>query len=406
VAGTFSYSPTIGTVLGVGEQTLSVSFTPTDATDYSAATATVTLTVNSSPVSISVTPATLTLSANQVQQITANVGNTSNTSVTWAISPTGVGTLSASGLYTAPATITALQTVTVTATSQADTTKSASATITLSPTPCGPSGYSFQRTITIDHTKVPNTDQANFPFLFNTTDPVFATTANGGMVANSNGYDIIFSADAAGLQVLNFEVEHYNPVTGQIVAWVQIPTLSHTTDTVVYVSYGNSSISTPQENPSAVWDSNFSGVYHLTSTGSGVSVADSTSNGNSGIAGNNGISLPSATTGVFGTGAGSFNGSQGIYLPSFSISAFTVSAWILPTASGSTGAFFAGPTGALKARMSGNNNLDVLKEANVDMGSSAGSLTINSWNHVVISYDGTTASFYIDGSPAGTDLTP
>jgi hypothetical protein len=56
--------------------------------------------------------------------------------------------------------------------------------------------------------------------------------------------------------------------------------------------------------------------------------------------------------------------------------------------------------------MSGNNNLDVLKEANVDMGSSAGSLTINSWNHVVISYDGTTASFYIDGSPAGTDLTP
>ena len=39
VPGTFTYSPAVGTVLGAGSQTLSVSFTPTDMTDYTTATA-------------------------------------------------------------------------------------------------------------------------------------------------------------------------------------------------------------------------------------------------------------------------------------------------------------------------------------------------------------------------------
>ncbi len=46
VAGTFSYSPAAGTVPDVGTQTLSVTFTPNDSTDYAPATATVSLVVN------------------------------------------------------------------------------------------------------------------------------------------------------------------------------------------------------------------------------------------------------------------------------------------------------------------------------------------------------------------------
>jgi hypothetical protein len=44
--GTFAYLPSAGTVLGAGAQTLSVTFTPTDATDYTTASASVPLTVN------------------------------------------------------------------------------------------------------------------------------------------------------------------------------------------------------------------------------------------------------------------------------------------------------------------------------------------------------------------------
>jgi sugar lactone lactonase YvrE len=46
VAGSFAYSPVDGTALGVGSQTLKTTFSPTDSTDYTTATATTTLTVN------------------------------------------------------------------------------------------------------------------------------------------------------------------------------------------------------------------------------------------------------------------------------------------------------------------------------------------------------------------------
>jgi sugar lactone lactonase YvrE len=46
VPGNFTYSPALGTVLKAGSQKLSATFTPTDAADYTTATANVTLTVN------------------------------------------------------------------------------------------------------------------------------------------------------------------------------------------------------------------------------------------------------------------------------------------------------------------------------------------------------------------------
>jgi hypothetical protein len=61
VPGSFIYSPTAGTVLSVGPHTLSATFSPTDTTDYTTATATVILTV------IPATPAiALTSNANPV----------------------------------------------------------------------------------------------------------------------------------------------------------------------------------------------------------------------------------------------------------------------------------------------------------------------------------------------------
>jgi hypothetical protein len=45
VPGTFVYHPAAGTIPADGSDTLSVTFTPTDSTDYNSATATVTLTV-------------------------------------------------------------------------------------------------------------------------------------------------------------------------------------------------------------------------------------------------------------------------------------------------------------------------------------------------------------------------
>jgi hypothetical protein len=73
-------------------------------------------------ITVSVAPSTSSLNAGQTQQLTATV-NAANIAVTWSISPAGIGTISSTGLYTAPATVTSPETVTATATSQADTSK-------------------------------------------------------------------------------------------------------------------------------------------------------------------------------------------------------------------------------------------------------------------------------------------
>src|ERR1051325_4558354 len=78
------------------------------------------------------------------------------------------------------------------------------------------SGYAYRRTITIDHTKVPNTDQTNFPVLISGTYSYLATTTNGGNVQNANGYDVIFASDAAGTTKLNHEVETYTAANGAV----------------------------------------------------------------------------------------------------------------------------------------------------------------------------------------------
>jgi len=90
------------------------------------------------PVAVSVSPTTASVTTGAQQQFTATVTGTANTAVTWSVSGAGCsgaacGTISASGLYTAPATVPVPSTVTVTATSQADTTKTGKATVTIIP---------------------------------------------------------------------------------------------------------------------------------------------------------------------------------------------------------------------------------------------------------------------------------
>jgi uncharacterized protein (DUF1800 family) len=99
-------------------------------------------TINLPAVTISVSPTTASLGANQTQGITATVTNTANLGVTWIL--TGAGSLSAttstSGTpitYTAPSAIATKTTVTVIATSSADGTKTAASTITLNPSATG-----------------------------------------------------------------------------------------------------------------------------------------------------------------------------------------------------------------------------------------------------------------------------
>ena len=93
--------------------------------------------VNAPPaVTATISPTSATVTAGATQQFTTSVQNASNTAVTWQVNGVAggnatVGTISTSGLYTAPASVPSTATVTVTAVSQADSTKSASAPVTI-----------------------------------------------------------------------------------------------------------------------------------------------------------------------------------------------------------------------------------------------------------------------------------
>lgn len=92
-----------------------------------------TLGSGASNVTVTVSPSSSTLAPGGTQLYTATVTGTSNTSVLWSANDvTGgnstVGTISASGLYTAPAVAPSPSSVTIKAVSQADTSKSGTAT--------------------------------------------------------------------------------------------------------------------------------------------------------------------------------------------------------------------------------------------------------------------------------------
>ncbi len=86
-------------------------------------------------VSVAISPTSATLNANGTQQFTATVTGSNNTSVTWLVNnvtggSASTGTISTSGLYTAPAPSTAIQ-VMVTAVSVANSSARASAPVTV-----------------------------------------------------------------------------------------------------------------------------------------------------------------------------------------------------------------------------------------------------------------------------------
>ena len=126
---------TIGTATSGAEYSLfppSSTTTNYTLTVYNLAGASVTSTVSVTmyaPVVVTMSPTSASLAVSATRQFTATVTNSGNTTVTWSVDGGSAnGTVSSSGLYTAPATAVS---ATVRATSNADPTKSATAAVTV-----------------------------------------------------------------------------------------------------------------------------------------------------------------------------------------------------------------------------------------------------------------------------------
>ncbi|MCA9369102.1 DUF2341 domain-containing protein, partial [Candidatus Woesebacteria bacterium] len=137
----------------------------------------------------------------------------------------------------------------------------------------------YRKKMDIDSTLVDgSTDLTNFPVLISLTD------TDVQAAALSNGDDIVFTS-ADGTTKLDHEIENYNSSTGEMQIWVRIPTLGATSDTSIYVYYGNSGASN-QESIANTWNTDYQLVWHLNEdpTGSAPQAEDSTTNTNDGTA--------------------------------------------------------------------------------------------------------------------------
>jgi len=155
--------------------------------------------------------------------------------------------------------------------------------------------YSTIARIVINKSKCGASDLINFPVCVSLNDKLLANIANGGRVFSLNGYDILFFSDAGCTSPLFFELEYYN-VSGILIAWVNVPKVYSSVDTVFYMKFGVPSVSTSRSSTST-WDSNYKRVLHLPN-GTTLSANDSTSNADNGT-----ITTPTAAVGQIDGGA-------------------------------------------------------------------------------------------------------
>jgi hypothetical protein len=178
----------------------------------------------------------------------------------------------------------------------------------------------FKKTITIDADEVAGTNNlTDFPVLIDLTDNDLRTVANGGNVENLNGWDMVFTD--TNLVPLDHDLERYDPVTGDLTAWVKIPVLPHDQDYVVYMMYGNPDVFSDPSTP-CTW-TDFDAVWHLHDD-----FLDATANDEDGT--NNGST--DNTTSQIADGQ-SFDGNDFIGLSSFpnKTTDFTITGWIRTT---------------------------------------------------------------------------
>jgi streptogramin lyase len=284
--------------------------------------------------------------------------------------------------------------------------------------------FAFLKPITIDRSKIPGTCGAtlqNYPMLFNTTDPDLALTTSGGNVTDLQGDDIIFRAHddttcgGAGRApcVLDHEIERYVGTTGQLVAWVRIPsvrTAAAGSDTVIYIYYGNAAVTSPTENPAGVWDATYKGVWHLTEDvideATSGTHEDSTSNGNAGAQNGN----------VEGTGkiadGQDFDGTNDYVAIGNVIgaaSAVTLSAWIQHDNVAAIRNRYIELGNEVVIRHDGVNSVGQL-HFYVSTGGIARALRVNGvlangiWYHVAGTWDGTTQRVFLNGVEMASQL--
>jgi len=138
-----------------------------------------------------------------------------------------------------------------------------------------PNGWGRKCELKIQASKVLE-NLTNFPvFLTKDTLPSEMFDSDGSYPALAEGGDIRFSSDAAGAtrlacEVVRFEIDP-NPANGIAEIWVNVPSVSSSVDTSIWIWYNKVGEDQPGVSETygreATWNSSYLGVWHLDETG-------------------------------------------------------------------------------------------------------------------------------------------
>ncbi len=267
-------------------------------------------------------------------------------------------------------------------------------------------GFEYFADLTIDQASGTE-DLDDFPVLVNITEDYLRTTANGGHVQNINGYDILF-VDSNN-ERLNFEVESYDPVTGNIIAWVRVPVLSSGGTTSIRLVYGNPDISTDQSTEET-WISSYKGVWHLSNNSFLDATAfdnDLENNGSTDIDGLieeardfDGYNDNLRTLTTTGFGGNGYNQTLSLWAR-FSGSPTSTENLVVLQRAGSTSAVqlgFRSVSGEMRVVVWNWGGAPLVWSDDLPSG--------NEWHYYSYTFDGYNHRLYIDGAEVATSTTP
>lgn len=246
----------------------------------------------------------------------------------------------------------------------------------------------------------------NFQVDFDVTQSGLKTVGNGGHVQNANGYDISMFSDSTCSTQLALERELYNASTGKYTGWTKVPALSTTTNTTIYLCYGDSSISTdPNLNgtygATSVW-TGYNNVWHLPD-GTTLSIVDSTGN-STGTNNGAGANVGKIDGALNMNGTNYVDGGSGTRIGN---STFTLSYWVYwdGSSSGSN-------LDMMGRRQNSNVWFAPLKNVSDGIGYYDGvgvtswastPLSVNTWTHLLFSSNAGTVTLYMNGVNKGTN---
>ena len=119
----------------------------------------------------------------------------------------------------------------------------------------------YRKKIIIDCARVIHQDKINFPLFVSLSGINLKSKSEGGHVSQKTGEDIYFTL-TDGRTELPFEIQSYLSKTGTVKAWVNIPVLSSSRNTEIFMYYGGDE----KKKSDAVWDDNYSLALHLNNT--------------------------------------------------------------------------------------------------------------------------------------------